>query len=172
MDDLHIVFSLSNVRSSNEKRNPVVAAIAVEVGCMEVISVKVEAAIFINKDNDVDLVVGINVILLNSSIGQSHISTIQMKGRIGRNDFIETHPSKLIKNILISILEQFIIVKILNFLPFGKISASSVENRLVNFQERSLLDAAVVGSLIGGNDESWKDMKNNSETVIVIGNRS
>lgn len=55
-----IVLGFGDVWGLDEKRNPVISAIAIEVGCMEVISINEISSAFVNEDNDVNLILCIN----------------------------------------------------------------------------------------------------------------
>ena len=64
LDDMLIVLGLGHVGGAHEERNPVVAAVGVEVSGQEVVAVNVVAALLVDEDDDVDLVSTINVVFL------------------------------------------------------------------------------------------------------------
>jgi hypothetical protein len=130
---LLIVLSFGDVWGLDEKRNPVVSAIAIKVGCMEVISINEISSAFVNEDNDVNLILCINE-LSDSLVDQSDESSLKAEGRVSTNNFVESKPGKLTQSILTGFFESRETAEIFNFLPIFKRFSISIEYFLINFE--------------------------------------
>lgn len=130
---LLIVLSFGDVWGLDEKRNPVVSAIAIKVSCMEVISINEISSAFVNEDNDVNLILCIDK-LSDSLVDQSDESSLKAEGRVSTNNFVESKPSKLTQSVLTGFFESRETAEIFNFLPIFKRFSISIEYFLINFE--------------------------------------
>ena len=147
LDNSLVIFSFGHLRSFDEERDPIVTAVTVEVGSMEVISVNEVTSFLINIDNNVDLVSGVNVLFFNTFVGQSDESSFLVEGSISSIDLVVSQPSEVVKHELMGFLEGMELLEVLNFLPF-LVRCSLVEHLLVNLQKGSFLNVTVVVSLV------------------------
>ena len=133
LDDPLVEFSLSHIGSINEERNPVIASITVQVSGMEVVPIDEVGSLFVNIDNNVDLIARINVLFLNSLVSKSDESTFLVKSSIGSVNFVVSEPGEMVKNEFMGLFESIELVEIFNLLPF-LIRSTLVENNLIDFQ--------------------------------------
>lgn len=98
--------SFADFWSLDEQRNPIVAAIAIKVSCEEVVSYNEISTTFVNEDDDVNLVLGVNI-LAKTRVDKSNISTFKVKSGVGSGYFVKSKPSELIDSILVSFMECF-----------------------------------------------------------------
>jgi len=82
LNDLLIEFSLRNFWSFNEKGNPIVTTIAIDISSQEIVSVDKVFSALVYINHYIDLTSSIDVILWNSLIDQSHISSCFVKCRV------------------------------------------------------------------------------------------
>lgn len=131
VNDFLIEFSFSDFRSLDEEGNPVVSTEAVEMSGEEIVSNEEVSSWFINEDDNVDLVLGINI-GSNSLVDKSDVSSFLVKSRVSGSDGIESKPSELTQDVLMSFIESFEWSKVLNLLPVFVWLAVSVEDNLID----------------------------------------
>lgn len=102
LHDLLVELSLGDIWGLDEERDPIVAAIAVEVGSQEIVTIDEVSSAFIDEDDDVDLVVGINI-LFEPLVDQAHKASLEMEGRVGSDYSVEPQPSELAFSIEVGI---------------------------------------------------------------------
>ena len=145
--DSLVEFCLRNFWGLDEEGDPFVSSEAVEVGGVEVISIDEVASSFIKIGDDVDLVSSINVVLRESLEDKSDESSFFVEGSISTHNFVESEPGELTQNIFVGFFEGIEFGEILDFLPFF-IRGSSIENFLINFQDRSFFNFTIVVGFI------------------------
>jgi hypothetical protein len=101
-----IELSFSGIRSLDEEGNPVISTEAVEMSGKEIVSNEEVSSTFINKDNNVDLVLGINIGSI-SLVNKSNVSSFLVKSRVSSSDGVESKPSELTQNVLMGFIESF-----------------------------------------------------------------
>lgn len=89
VNNLLIEFSFSCIGSLDEEWNPVVSAEAIEVSGEEIVSNEEVSAAFIDEDDNVDLILGINI-GSNSLVNKSNVSSFLVKSRVSSSDCVES----------------------------------------------------------------------------------
>lgn len=101
-----IELSFSDIRSLDEEGNPVISTEAVEMSGKEIVSNEEVSSTFINEDNNVDLVLGINIGSI-SLVNKSNVSSFLVKSRVSSSNGVESKPSELTQNVLMGFIESF-----------------------------------------------------------------
>lgn len=166
--DLLVELCLGDVGRLDEERNPVVSAVAVEVGGEEVVAVDEVLAAFVDEDHDVDLVLGVDV-GADSVVDQSHEPALLVEGGVGGDDRVEPQPGELALGVLAGLGEGAVRAELLDLLPVLVGPSVGIEHSLVDFEQGCLLDAAVVLGLVFLLEEEGLEVDGHSDVVDARG---
>lgn len=164
LDDLLVELGLGDIGSLDEEGDPVVPAVAVEVGGQEVVAVDEVLAELVDEDDDVDLVLGVNV-GADSVVDQPHESALLVEGRVGGDNSVEPQPGELALGVLAGLGEGAVWAELLDFLPVLVGPSVGIEHSLVDFEQSCLLDAAVVLGLVFLLEEEGLEVDSHSDVV-------
>lgn len=84
-----IEFSFSCIGSLDEEWNPIVSAEAIKMSGEEIVSNEEVSAAFIDEDDNVDLILGINI-GSNSLVNKPNVSSFLVKSRVSSSDCVES----------------------------------------------------------------------------------